>query len=178
MDHQQRQLLEAIDSLLEKETEARPGLRNPRSGVGAISAKRRSFPRLSEAVRWLSGRGMPVVAGGIVAIVALGAVHFAENRRRRDKSDVLVSAGESTNGNVRPQPQPLSPKLGQALEHSIQVAAAVRTPHRTTLTASNLIPQKPTPSCAVARDIPVRRQQWAKRMAPKCFSYKCANQKS
>jgi Glycosyl transferase 4-like domain len=62
-DHQQRQLLEAIDSLLEKETEARPASESS-SGVGAISA-RRSF-RASEAVRWLSGRGMPVVAGGIV----------------------------------------------------------------------------------------------------------------
>ena len=135
-DHQQRQLLEAIDSLLEKETEARPASESS-SGVGAISA-RRSF-RASEAVRWLSGSGMPVVTGGIVAIVALGVV-LAEMDAGGTKGR-LVSA-ESTNG-VRPQPQPLSPKLGQALEHSIQVAAAVR-PSQDNPDGQQPIPRKPT----------------------------------
>jgi type II secretory pathway predicted ATPase ExeA len=91
--------------------------------VVAFSA-RRSF-QASEAarlaLRWLSGRGVPVVAGGIVTIVALGAIlpfEIAGGTKGR-----LVSA-ESTNG-ARPQLQILFPKLGQAHKQSIPVGAAV-----------------------------------------------------
>ena len=90
------------------------------------SSAKRSF-RASEAARlalhWLSGRGIPVVTVGILAIAALGAVFAFEvdaGRLRR----WLVSA-ESTIGG---RPQPSSPKLSRALESSLQVAAAVTPP--------------------------------------------------
>jgi type II secretory pathway predicted ATPase ExeA len=111
--------------------------------VVAFSA-RRSF-RASEAariaLRWLSGRGMPAAAGGIVAIVALGAVIAFEDAG--GSKGRLVSL-ESTPG-VRPRPQPLSPKLGQALEHSIQVATAAVQPLHDNADVQEPIPQKPTP---------------------------------
>jgi hypothetical protein len=93
--------------------------------VVAFSARRLFYASEAArlAARWLSGRGMPLVAGAIVAIVALGAVFALEMDAGRIKGWLL--SAESTNG-VRPQPQPLPPKLGQALEHSIQMAAALR----------------------------------------------------
>jgi hypothetical protein len=108
--------------------------------VVASSAKRQF--RASEAARlalhWLSGRGLPIVAGSIFVIAVLGAffafgVDPGRVRRR-------LVAGELMSGG-RPQPKPSLPKLSRALENSLQVTA-VGTP------LSNTGRQPPVPQKA------------------------------
>jgi type II secretory pathway predicted ATPase ExeA len=94
-----------------------------------------------QALHWLSSRSMPMLAGMIVTIVAVGAVVAFEMNAGGTKERLVTV--ESTS-RVRPQQPPSWPKSDQGLKLSIPLAAAVR-PSQHNANELQPLPQKPAP---------------------------------